>query len=163
LKKTAKLEVIITDSEHNNRDMSGLLNPPGRVSEADTYLSFIRKLMREMDIEDKFDNYFIIKPDGDNLEYSHKGHGSSFSMHPPTEKGTELKRVVFKKVRNEFENPRLFWGKRRDKNIYYHTEIYPHNTIMLLEKKFEGAGLSALEELGIEPVLHYDYRQLKMF
>jgi len=69
-----------------------------------------------------------------------------------------------------FENPhtrtidrKILGIKVGERTIQYPNEVYLPTTLLVVDPKFKDVTVRALEGLCIEPVLHYDYRQLRMF
>jgi hypothetical protein len=159
------LEVIITDFEHNPRQE--LMK---RIEVGELSLGLIRNIMGDMKVDDTFSNYIIILSDGMEISYELGGSCISFPVSPPTETGKMLEAEVGRTISHTFENPHiltenktLFGWKTGEEEYFYPTNIYQHNTVLVVDYKFKDVAVKALEDSGIKPHLNFDYRQLSLF
>lgn len=134
------LYVIIADLENNPRkwfmDLIGSYDKD--------YIDLIRIMMRYQEIEDTFENYLLILPDGRYSEYTHGGGSSGWTPDPPRETGKKLDAKVGKAVSD------LFGRHWRN--------IHPYNSILVVDQRFEEAALEALIKTGIMPLTYRDRR-----
>jgi hypothetical protein len=156
-RKMEQLEVVVADLENNHRQLlMGLV----RNYKVD-YLDFIRTIMEELKIEDTFDNYILIKPDGRYTEYTYRGHQAACPLESPHETGKELEAKMGKIVSEILQNPRT--STSIGKPFKYRTTIYPNNTILVVDQRFEEVALQAIVKDGIMPSVHRDCRQPTLF
>jgi hypothetical protein len=158
-----ELNVIVSDFENNGRDMD-------KYESGKDHLAIFKTLMHDLDIKDKFEKYVIVLPNGDTIKYTNGGNSSSYPLHLRDEEGKMLEKRVGRDISDTFENPHLrtidkeiFGLKIGEKTIQYTNDIYPYNTILVVDHKFKDVALRVLDDLHIETDVHYDYRQLKMF
>jgi hypothetical protein len=161
-----ELDMMVLDFEHNPR-----LKVAEKLKNDELHeLDFLKIILRDLGIRDKYTNYLIIMPDGLHITYFHGGYSGCGPIDPPSETGKQLELKVGWIIATVFENPRITFEDRMilglkvgTKETYHKTEIYPNNTLLAVDRRFEKVACRALNGLSIEPVLHYDHMQLPLF
>ena len=161
-----ELDMLVLDFDHNPRHK---LAERFRNDELDE-LEFIRIILRDFRLKDSYRDHIIITPDGKDITYIHGGYTRSGPIYPPKETGRQLELKVGQIIARTFENPRIrvvdrsiLGFKVGTIEIRFDTEIYPHNTLLAVDRRFEEIACKALDGLNIEPNLHYDHMQLPLF
>lgn len=163
-----KLEVLVTDFENNPRQKI-----KDKINKYELeYIDLVMSIMGDLEIQGKFENYVIITHTGEEITYTYSSGASGISgaVYSPGGKGKELENQVGDLILKGFANPFILRGNKKflgikvgewEQKIY--SDIYPNNTLLVIDKKFEKAALEALGDLGIETHLNYDYRQPELF